>query len=282
MNSKLYTSKYFDTEINGVEFHRAVLATCDYFERMLHFNNKNELMFPVNISYETTLLFKKFLYEQELTKDLVITPVLIIETFILSDTIQIDIFKKLNPLFQTFLNSDSCSNQDKNLILQNTCSFSVPKNMIINIDELSDTNPNHINLKALFYFRFLRKKEAFRLYKLNWEENKHSNSCHNLAVCYYNGSGCDKDQKEAFCLFKLNWEENKHSNSCHHLAYCYSNGEGCHRDMKEAFRLYKLNWEENKHSISCHHLAVCYQYGSGCDRDLEKYECYMALYNSTL
>jgi len=265
--NKLYNSKNFDTEINGVEFHKLILGTCEYFERMIHFNSKEILTFPVIISYETTILFKKFLYEQELQKDLVITPVLIIETFILSDAIQIDLFRKLKPFFQNFLNSDSCSNQDKNIILQNTTSFGILTNITIDEKELDETNPIHLNLKAFFHDRNGNKKEAFRLYKLNWEENKNIDSCNNLAHCYYTGNGCNKDQKEAFRLFKLNWEENKNIDSCYNLAYCYYTGNGCNKDQKEAFRLFKLNWEENKHSESCHNLAICYYNGEGCNKD---------------
>ena len=41
------------------------------------------------------------------------------------------------------------------------------------------------------------QKMAFELYKFNWEENKHSNSLYNLALCYELGKGCVEDKKKA-------------------------------------------------------------------------------------
>ena len=49
--------------------------------------------------------------------------------------------------------------------------------------------------------------------------------------------GCKKDEKEAFRLFKLNWEENKYKYGLDKYIYCLKNGKGCEKDQEKADKL---------------------------------------------
>ena len=110
------------------------------------------------------------------------------------------------------------------------------------------------------------KEKARELYKLNWEENKDSSSLHNYAHILYSMGG-EKDIKEAQKLFKLNWEENKDSDSLLVYSYILRHGKGGEKNLEEARRLFKLNWEENKNIIGLGNYAYMLQHGYGGEKD---------------
>ena len=231
---------YSDTEscnvqIQDVQFHSCILKKYDYFKSHIEFNKISntkvqEIKLPEEFSDELIVEFKRYCYKQPIGE---LTPRLSVEIYKLSKILLINMFLHYRNKIQILLNNSNSS--DMLYMLRNILDLCIPKNFTIyNVDLLNKNSPVELNL---------------------------------IAYCYELGTGCAEDKKMAFELYKLNWEENKHSNSLYNLAVCYSCGKGCVKDKKMAFELYKLNWKENKNSDSLHNLAYCYEYGKGCAED---------------
>jgi TPR repeat protein len=136
---------------------------------------------------------------------------------------------------------------------------------VVNYDMIVKTNINQDNLGLLGCILRKKKifKEARKLFKKNWEENKNSPSLNNLAIMIYKGEGGYQNKEEARELYKKNWEENKNSPSLYNLANMIRRGKGGYENKEEARELFKKNWEENKNSFSLYNLASMIYGGEG-------------------
>lgn len=76
--------------------------------------------------------------------------------------------------------------------------------------------------------------EAFQWY-MKAAEQGYNKGQYNLAVCYRDGAGVDKDREEAFKWF-LKASEQGLDLAQYDLAVCYRDGDGVDKDQEEAFR----------------------------------------------
>ncbi|GBC08781.1 hypothetical protein RclHR1_08380002 [Rhizophagus clarus] len=134
------------------------------------------------------------------------------------------------------------------------------------------------------------KKALFDQYKKEAENGNNGNhqAMHDLATCYINGEGTEKNLEQGFywhqkaveygdknamnCL-AFHWyqksAENGDEEAQYNLASLYYNGEGTEKDLEKAFYWYQKSAENgNKNAIYC--LAKYYKDRKGIDKNLEK------------
>lgn len=179
--------------INSVKFHQSLLsAKVSYFAGMIKFHNelKNIIDDPhlENYSKESIIKLKQVIYEQPI--DWLNEPVdLIIECYNLGDYLCYEIVNK--KIFYQM--SAKLSNKDLIKIINGTgIRVCYREKYLEIIDQINNKNFEMYN-KAVCV---KDEKQSFELHKLNWEEYKDSFSLHNLAVCYANGTGCQRDKKK--------------------------------------------------------------------------------------
>jgi TPR repeat protein/serine/threonine protein kinase len=90
----------------------------------------------------------------------------------------------------------------------------------------------------------------------------------NLGVCYYNGSGVDKDMAKAVELYQKAADLG-HANAMRKLGYCYYNGSGVEKDVEKAVELYQKAADLGN-ADAMYNLGLCYFYGSGVEQNVEK------------
>ena len=79
---------------------------------------------------------------------------------------------------------------------------------------------------------------------------------HNLAMCYYNGTGCERNYAKAAHYFACAAKEgNGVLASVYNLGVCYERGEGVEQDMNQAIHHYKLAADRG-HPKADHNLRV--------------------------
>ena len=64
-----------------------------------------------------------------------------------------------------------------------------------------------------------------------------------LAICYYNGTGVEKDEQKAVEWYKKAAEQG-YASAQFNLAVCYENGTGVEKDEQEAVEWYKKAAEQ--------------------------------------
>jgi TPR repeat protein len=263
-----------------VDFHKFILNTQEYFKGFFNFKkdetkiklaNENEQVF----SYESIIYLKRKLYcqEMEFKLETVEDAELLVDLENLSRYIQVEIIKKYQ--IQKLL--DVCENMEiLQVLYSNINELHMNKyfknngssQFVFDMD-----NPIHINMYACCTSD---DKEARRLFKKNWKQNKNVDSLHNYAECLIDGVGCKKNEDKACKLFKLNWEENNYLSGLNTYAYYLMRGIGCEQNEKEACELYKINWEQTDNPIN---YASCLMYGRGCEEDKKKaFELYKTYY----
>ncbi|POG65184.1 kinase-like domain-containing protein, partial [Rhizophagus irregularis DAOM 181602=DAOM 197198] len=94
----------------------------------------------------------------------------------------------------------------------------------------------------------------------------------NLAICYYNGEGIEKNLEKVFYWYQIAAEKG-HINAMTGLAKCYYNGEGTEKHLEKAFYWYQKA-AENGNEVAMNNLAICYENGKGTERNLEKAFCW--------
>ncbi|CAB4393543.1 unnamed protein product [Rhizophagus irregularis] len=101
----------------------------------------------------------------------------------------------------------------------------------------------------------------------------------NLANCYYNGEGTEKNLEKAFHWYQKA-AENGNEDSMFHLANYYKYGEGTKKNLEKAFYWYQKA-AENGNKFAMFHLAKCYENGEETEKNLEKafYWCHKAAEN---
>src|SRR5436305_6550150 len=67
----------------------------------------------------------------------------------------------------------------------------------------------------------------------------------NLAKCYENGEGTEKNLKKAFYWYQKA-AKNGNKNAMNNLAICYENGEGTEKNLEKAFYWYQKAAENGK------------------------------------
>lgn len=182
----LFGEEKGNVEINGVDFHKFILNTQEYFKGFFNFKkdetkiklaNENEQVF----SYESIIYLKRKLYcqEMEFKLETVEDAELLVELEKLSQFIQVGIIKK----HQIQKLTDICENMEiLKLLYENINELYMNKYFKKNgesqfVFDMDD--PVHINMYASC---ISDKKEARRLFKMNWKKNKNADSLHNYAV----------------------------------------------------------------------------------------------------
>jgi hypothetical protein len=90
----------------------------------------------------------------------------------------------------------------------------------------------------------------------------------NLALCYRNGEGVEKDVLEAYRWFQLSAEQGGALAQCN-LGFCYYFGEGVDKDEVDAVRWFELAAAQGL-AHAQHNLGFCYATGVGVAPDNAK------------
>ncbi|GET53926.1 kinase-like domain-containing protein [Rhizophagus irregularis DAOM 181602=DAOM 197198] len=111
-------------------------------------------------------------------------------------------------------------------------------------------------------------------------ENGDKGAMFNLANCYKNGEGTEKNLDKAFYWYQKA-VENGNEDAIFNLAICYRNGEGTEKNLEKAFYWYQraaenaFHWyqkaAENENEKAMLALANCYYFGKGTEKNLEKF-----------
>src|SRR5437879_5185004 len=91
---------------------------------------------------------------------------------------------------------------------------------------------------------------------------------YNLAVCYDNGVGVEKDKPKAVELYKKAAEQGHLDAQCN-LGVCYQYGTGVEKDEQKAVELYQKVADQG-HAQAQHNLGRCYKNETGVEKDEQK------------
>lgn len=110
-----------------------------------------------------------------------------------------------------------------------------------------------------------REEDRFRKLYEKAVKNQDIDAQYNLAICYDNGEGVEKDEVEAVKWYRKAAEQG-HKDAQFDLGVSYDNGEGIEKDENEAVRWYRKAAEQG-HVAAQYNLAVCYDNGEGIEKD---------------
>lgn len=110
-------------------------------------------------------------------------------------------------------------------------------------------------------------EKAFLLFKILVKEDN-AQGQYNLARCYANGWGCEKDMKEAAKCFKVAADQG-HPEAQYELGVCFAEGKGVSKDISQAIALWRKAAEQGNYEAP-YQLALCYEKGIGVDRDIKE------------
>src|SRR5438876_1115057 len=99
-------------------------------------------------------------------------------------------------------------------------------------------------------------------------ENGNKIAMYNLAICYKNGEGTEKNLEKAFYWYQKAAEIGN-KNAMYNLAICYENGKGTEKNLKIAFYWYQKA-AENGNNNAMYNLAICYKNGKRTEKNLKK------------
>ncbi|RIA83385.1 hypothetical protein C1645_833896 [Glomus cerebriforme] len=127
------------------------------------------------------------------------------------------------------------------------------------------------------------------LININAAENGDKSAMNNLATCYYNGKGTEKNLEKAFYWYQKAAEdgneaaminlaalaESGNKVAMNNLANCLFNGEGTEKNLEKAFYWYQKAAENNEtftvnNLAVCYKTVVCYKNGEEIENNLEK------------
>ncbi|GBB87039.1 hypothetical protein RclHR1_01350014 [Rhizophagus clarus] len=111
------------------------------------------------------------------------------------------------------------------------------------------------------------KIKSFELYKEAVIKGHDWAKC-DLADCYQEGNGVEKDERKAFELYKEAAEKG-YRWACNKLVYCYQNGKGVEKNERKVFEIYKEAVKKGYDWAKCY-IAECFQKGIGVKRDERK------------
>ncbi len=110
--------------------------------------------------------------------------------------------------------------------------------------------------------------KRFELYKKLANQGL-ANAQYNLARCYLEGKGVERDKEWGITWLKLSAMQGD-LDAKMMLAYCYCNGGvGVHRNISRAIKLW-TELSEKGNSEAQFKLAVCYNNGDGVSKDINK------------
>jgi len=116
------------------------------------------------------------------------------------------------------------------------------------------------------------QSKTFECYKKAAEQGR-AVAQYNLAICYVNGIGIEKDEKQAVEWYKKAAAQGYAKAQCN-LGVCYEKGTGIEKDEKQAFEWYKKAAVQGHATAQCN-LGVCYEKGTGNEKDEKQaYEWY--------
>ncbi len=90
----------------------------------------------------------------------------------------------------------------------------------------------------------------------------------NLAICYFNGYGVEKDVEKAVYWWQKAADAGN-SAAQKNLAFCYLKGEGIEKDVEKAVYWWQKAADAGD-STAQYRLAFCYLKGEGIEKDVEK------------
>lgn len=107
---------------------------------------------------------------------------------------------------------------------------------------------------------------AFKYYQKGYEIDKVGEF--ELAVCYLNGIGTDKNYDKAFALL-TSVTKTKNADAKYHLAQCYKNGYGVKINPEQYFNYLCKAYDEG-YRLAITEIVACYEVGYGTNKDNKK------------
>ncbi|POG57790.1 hypothetical protein GLOIN_2v1791279 [Rhizophagus irregularis DAOM 181602=DAOM 197198] len=180
----------------------------------------------------------------------------------------------------TEFSKPNISDKDTNTINTKNCSYcNKPfaeklwcKECIISLEKLAKNGDKEAMLNLANCYKNGEGTEknlekAFHYYQ-KAAENGNEEAMYNLAKFYYNGEGTEKNLDKAFYWYQKA-VENGNKEAMNNLAYCYTNGEGTEKNLEKAFHWYQ-EAAENGNEMAMNNLALCYENGKGTEKNLGK------------
>ncbi|CAB4385715.1 unnamed protein product [Rhizophagus irregularis] len=213
-----------------------------------------------------------------------------LELYLLTINIEIEknnLNEEFNKLHLIEVNINSFNSlKNKNIIIgKYLLSLFYYKDIILDIEGF---NYNHRTENS-------NQNESIKLLKLAKEGN--SDAQYNLAICYMDGLGIQKNEKRAFdWLLKSEQSKyldilNKHEKeeferdlklaiannplAQNYIGYCYENGKGVYKNEKKAYEWYLKSADGGNVEGQCN-LGYCYENGIGTEKnEIEAFEWYL-------
>lgn len=122
------------------------------------------------------------------------------------------------------------------------------------------------------YYLKIDEEKAFSWFK-SAAELGNRKAQFNLALCYRNGTGTEKNAEKAFQLFQ-ELAQSGDADAMLFLGCCYRDGTGAGQDYAKAFELFQKA-DELGNTDANNHLGWCYLYGKGTEKnEIQAFECF--------
>ncbi|UZO00637.1 uncharacterized protein OCT59_011759 [Rhizophagus irregularis] len=137
---------------------------------------------------------------------------------------------------------------------------------------ISDKDTNTVGTKSCSYCNKPFIKELWCEDCINSLEklakNNDKMAMFNLAICYKDGEGIEKNLEKAFHWYQKAAEKD-HIKAMTNLAICFKNGEGTEKDLEKSFHWCQKS-AENGDEEAMNNLSIYYKDGKGTEKNLEK------------